>query len=361
MMRRSSFFVTPFAAVAIFIGATVFTTEGAGVAAVASEPCAPNLTPPTEPTPAAPGNLRILRGGGTEAELLEPEFEEGSGPFVPEASTATAVSGSHAYFDALINRADCLTSFHFRTQANVDLVPSRAESDAKIPIVYDSTHDAAKFEIDPSGSLPHSGSTGTPQKRLPIPVNGSSMLLTWDLKIAESMRYKSTDYLSQHKSHRIDDPTAAPWLGMKQNYAKGTNQGKGIAEFFFTSSTKWHGPGTSAGNSETIQPTAGEFFIQPNTWTRVWVFLDGNIGNPAGTPVQMSVWLADENRGPVQLYNKVSMITPPADGLGIFRYEFDSSTKEASNGPGQQWQRNFVVLRGVTHAQVLSLLQKPAP
>ena len=48
-----------------------------------------------------------------------------------------------------------------------------------------------------------------------------------------------------------------------------------------------------------------------------------------------------ENRAPFQMYNRVNMITP-TDGIGIFRYEFDSSQKDASNGPGQQWQRNFV-------------------
>lgn len=74
--------------------------------------------------------------------------------------------------------------------------------------------------------------------------------------------------------------------------------------------------------------------------------------------MRFSVWLADEDRDPVRLYDAVNMITPP-DGIGLFRFEFDSSMKIALNGPGQQYQRNFVVLEGLTEADVVDLLERP--
>ncbi len=373
-MSRSNFIVTPFAAlVLVFIGASVPApgVDGTAAAAWSSDPCSPNLSPPppttSEPKPAAPKNLRII-GGVTDQELLEPEFEVTSGPHAWPEPTEAASASSHAYFDMLVNRPDCMTSFHYRTQANVDLVGSRAEGDKKIPIVYDAAHDAAKFEIDPSGSLPSSGSTGTPQKRLPIEAPGAtSLLITWDLKIDESMRYQGSGYLGQHKSHRLDNPSASAWLAMKQNYSRATNQAKGVAMFFFTITTKFLGEGSMQGGSETLSRIGPdgkaimppEFYIQPDTWTRVWVLLEGEVSTRSA-PVQLSVWLADEQRNPVQLYDRINVISPDHErGVGIFRYEFDSSTSTSLNGPGQQYQRNFVVLRGVTKAEVVGLLQKP--
>ncbi len=332
-------------------------------AAPQAEPCSPNLTAPPPspnqpPTPPVPQNLRIIKGGVAE-EFFEPGSEMPSGPFAwPEGPAAAPVVPAHDYFNMLVSRPDCMTSFHFRSQANIDLTPSRADGANKIPIRYDSSHDAARFEIDPSGKLPSSGSTGTPQKRLPIHVKGTSLLITWDLKIAASMKFVAPDGLDQHKSHRIDNTDADAWLGMKQNYLKAANRSLGIAEFFFSATQEFMGPGTTRGSSEKINPVAGEYRVQPDTWTRVWVLIEGDIGNAAKTSCQLSVWLADENRAPFQMYNRVNMITP-TDGIGIFRYEFDSSQKDASNGPGQQWQRNFVALKGVNRDTVVGLLQRP--
>ncbi len=349
-----------------------------------ADPCPPFLTSPppapSDPAPAAPKNLRIV-GGGLEDADYESEADETFGPYVeeneePETAEAEAPFAAHAYFDMLTARADCMTSFHFRSQANIDLLKSHAEGDTKIPVAYNATHDGAKYEIDPSGSLPHSGATGTPQKRVPLGIQGvTSMLLTWDLKIAESMRWKplteqrmlpdrdgvlqleTVRYLDQHKSHRLDDRGASPWIGLKQNYVGAAKRGQGVAEFFFSAQTQYMGPGTTRGSSEKITPVLGEFYVNPDKWTRVWVFVEGNIGT-ADNAVKLSVWIADENREPMQLYNRVNMITPP-EGIGLFRYEFDSSLKDALNGPGQQYQRNFVVLKGLSQAEVVSLLQKP--
>lgn len=332
----------------------------------AQDPCAPNVAgpPPTRNplAPPTPTRLRIVGGSGGGNEAFDQDgdldIDVPSGPFVwPDRPEAASVAAPHDYFDMLTARPDCLTSYHFRTQENIDSVRSRAESDIKIPIVYSALHDAAKFEIDPSGSLPHSGSTGTPQKRMPINIQGAtSMLLTWELKIDKSMQWKP-GYLPQHKSHRLDDLSASPWVGLKQDYAKATNRGDGIAYYFLSAAPAHMGPGTTRGAAERIEPISGEFYIQPDTWTRVWVFVEGNIG-VGDRAVRMSVWLADEKRARVQLYNRVNMVTPQ-DGIGLFRFEFDSSTKKAANGPGQQYQRNFVVLQGVTAAQVEGLLQKP--
>ena len=352
------------------------TLDVGAIASTAMEACSPNLDPPEEPGLRPPTNIRIIR------EDLEDSFSDSvaewtPGPSVwPEEAEGTSLAGvaaaPHEYFNMLTARADCLTSFHFRSQANIDLTRSRADNDSKIPIKYDPEADAALFAIDPSGSLPHSGATTTPQKRLPIGIQGvTSMLLTWDFKIDESMRWRpgseprlvkdrmvDVTYLGQHKSHRLDTRDAEPWVGVKHNFAKATNKGRGVAEVFFNARAQWMGPGTERGDSEMITPVLSDFYAEPGIWTRAWIFVEGNIG-VGDNAVRLSVWLADENRGPVRLYNRVNMIAP-ASGMGLFRFEFDSSQKQALNGPGRQYQRNWVVLKGLSEAQVVALLQKPA-
>jgi hypothetical protein len=335
---------------------------------------------PVEP-PSSPTNLRLVPtppwapDPDPEPEPEEPEPEPEPTPEPTPEPSPEPEPGRYPYFEALVADPRRVTAFHYRTQADIDVIASRSVNERKIPIVYDPAHDAAKFEIDPSGSLPSSGATGTPQKRFQYtpPAGASSLLIAWDLKIAESMRFKAgaeeqwdqgdgttrtVRYLTQHKSHRIDDLSGNMWLALKQTYSRGTNTGRGIAEFFLGGVNKHTaGPGTTAGSNARIEPFLADYYVQPDTWTRVWVFIEGDVASPSA-PVQMSAWLADEQRPAVQLYDRVNMIAP-ADGFGRFRFEFDSSTKEALNGPGQQWQRNFIVLHSITYAEMLGLLEQP--
>lgn len=323
-------------------------------------------------------------GSRTVYEDCTVEPEDPEDPQNPEEEPSP---GKYPYYEKLVADSARKYAYHFRTQASIDSIPSRAEGSAKIPVRYDSTQDAALFEIDPSGSLPNSGATGTPQKRMPVNVKGldQTVYLTWDFKIAESMRWSSrteprvidgksviVSYLDQHKSHRFDTPGADPWIGLKQRY-KGNASGP-IANYFFTASPSHMGPGTMRGASETICKIGADgkpipqpvFLVQPDKWTRLHALLEGNFGE-GDFLVKVNIWISDEDRDPVKILDDIMMKTMEIDdgvekpfGFGLFRFEFDSSLKIALNGPGQQWQRNYAVLVGIDKQSVIdNLLVKP--
>ena len=368
------------AALTAVMSVSVLGTSASGITArshavdeLTEEPCAPVLTAPspTAPKPAAlrpPTNLRVIGGGDTEGVLEPDDNEGGSGPYVsPEEPEAMVEAAAHDYFNTLRLRADCLVSFHLRSQLQLDSMITAGRSERRIPTAYDATMDAARFAIDPTGQTPNSGATDTMQKHARLRADGASLLVTWDLRIGANMRYVAPNGLGQHKSFRMDDNSGNGYMTLKANYAKATNQGEGVAELFFTiSGQKWIPTGGILGSSETIQPALTTVYAQPDTWTRVWWYLEGNVGGASWNPdkpelgnlVHVSAWIADEQREPVQLLNRVPVYSP-AGGVDIFRYEFDTSQDSASNGFGAQWNRNFVALRGISLAGVRDLLQRP--
>jgi hypothetical protein len=60
----------------------------------------------------------------------------------------------------------------------------------------------------------------------------------------------------------------------------------------------------------------------------------------------------------VQLQNRNAVLTPEG-GIHKFWFEYDTSGESAANPEMRSWNRNFVVLRNVTPAQVLGVLQRP--
>lgn len=333
---------------------------------VAAAPCGPILTAPdpADPTstkPAAPTNVKIVSGDEVEGEL--PLEESESGPYVETDSAGGAIAAApQAYFDMLAARADCLVAYSLRSQTQLDSIETRSVGPKAYPVVYDSAMDAALFRIDPSapdGS--GGGSTDSQQKRPRIDINHTSMLLTWDLRFDEGFAFKGDTYLRQHKTYKLTYGDNL-WITLKTNYASGANSGQGVAQLFVASQAKtWLGPGTTNYSSEILEPRLAQFFIKANTWTRYWILVEGNLGGgEGGSVVYLSCWAADETRDPIQLYDRIAMYTP-VDGLTKFWFEYDASQEGGglTNGMMKSWNRNLVVLKGVTLADAKSLLQRP--
>lgn len=319
-------------------------------ATAVENPCAPS-TDPTTAAPVAPKNLRLVGGGEAVAENLE---ESGSGPYVgSDAGTDGSAAGAYTYFDTLSARPDCLVAYTMRSVAELDSIETRGTATHKLPIVYDSNMDAAVVTIDPSGTIPGSGSTDSQQKRFPIAISSGSMLLTWDLRFDQNFAFKGNGYLGRHKTFQIGQNNDR-WVVLKTDYANAAQSG--VAELYVAAGggTQWYGPGTYTVRQEVLEPSLAKFFIAANTWTRVWVWLQ-DIGQPVS---YMSVWVADESRGPVQLYNRLAMIVP-SSGLDKFWLEYDTSQDTAVNPAMRSWNRNLVVLKNV--ADVKTLLQRPTP
>jgi hypothetical protein len=266
------------------------------------------------------------------------------------------LAGAHAHYDALVARPEMRYAYSMRSQAELDAMRTGGDTAGtkRLPVTYDPVMDAALFRFIASNS------SDSQQKILPITVGPGSMFLTWDFRFNEAFAYKGDGYLGTHKAWRMDHVDAA-WISMKVDYqsaaATARRPRRGLAEFYMSSQSRdWLGQGTSR-DGELLLPRKAEFFIQADTWTRVFFLLE-KIGEPESA---ISVWIADETRDAVQLYDRLAYKTLP-DGPNNFRHEFDSSRTAANPAlnPGEMRHhaRNFVVLHNVRDVQ--SLLRRPA-
>jgi hypothetical protein len=255
-------------------------------------------------------------------------------------------SGTHTYFERLASRLDCHVAFGLRSQAQLDSIETGATSDRKKPVVYDPVMDAAQFSIYAPVS------SDSQQKILPVGIDNGSMLLTWDFRFDRYFSWVREGYLGTHKTFRFDP---GPWITFKTDYKYAAHRGQ-LAELFVSiNSASWLGPGTTRGEREILFPRLTQFFVQPDTWTRVWVFVE-NIDQPVA---KVSIWAADERRDPVQLYDRIAMI-PPMGGLNYFRMEYDTSAGPTDNPDEMHsWNRNWLILRNVPASEVPSLLARP--
>jgi hypothetical protein len=260
----------------------------------------------------------------------------------------------HAYFEALRARPDLRYAYAMRSQEELDAMRTGGDTAGtkRLPVTYDPVMDAALFRFIASNS------SDSQQKILPITVGPGSLFLTWDFRFNDAFAYRE-GHLGTHKAWRIDHGDEA-WISMKTDYqsaaATARRPRRGLAEFYVSSQSRdWLGAGTFR-EGELLQPRKAEFFIEADTWTRVFFLLE-RIGQPESA---VSVWIADETRDPVQLYDKLAYKTLP-DGPNNFRHEFDSSRTAANPAlnPGEMRHhaRNFVVLHNVQGVQ--ALLRRP--
>ena len=256
----------------------------------------------------------------------------------------------HAYFQALAALPNALAVWALRSQAELDTLRDYAHSPKKQPITYDAIVDAALARIYAPIS------TDSQQKRLPFAPPVESLFLTWDFRHDPNCRYRAVGDLSRHKAYVIGPGSEGHWMAFKTDYRNATKAASGVAELFMSmQSRQWLGPGTTRGGQEILEPRLGKFYIQPDTWTRVAFFVDG-IGQPVSA---VSVWVSDEQRNPVQLYDRLQVVFPSAASYRVW-LEYDSAKDTALNPVEMRiWNRNLVALQQVVPAAVPPLLQRP--
>ena len=305
------------------------------VSVLAALPCGLDSNPDAGPAP--PTGLRIVHSTPSR-------------PGQPLAAT-----GAHPYFDMLTSRSDCVVAYSLRSQAQLDGIQTRGKSEKKLPVTYDAAMDAALFRMFAAITL------DSQQKEIEIPLAGSSpaVLLTWDFWFDEHFRYAGAGYARGHKTWRLDTVDREAWIALKTDYARAANRGTGVAEVIMTvPSRAIIAPGATRGEREIPLPKLGTFFMDANTWTRVWWLIE-DLDKPV---CHVSVWISDERRDAVQLYGRLPLYTTPG-GLhpGLFRFEYDTSVEQALNpGEMRSWNRNFVVLQNPASPAIPGLLQRPA-
>jgi hypothetical protein len=325
---------------------------------------------------APPSNLRLV------SPLTEPA--------PPGDGTA------HTYFNALTSRSDHARSYSLRDQQQLvqyGHVPAGEKPDINYVWPYDPDprrQDAAKLVIpsDGSGVKSMTNRNSVRQVRVPMPPMelGHSYLVTWDAYYGDEWRFPNSG-IPAHKAFQFDGPdrmNGAPkiWWEIHHSYdgtaATPVDRAREVARLAVRHYAQrmrqlddgtWigvpAGPNVTSGStSQTPVTPYNQFNVKPQRWVRHWQLIEYGMdpepwrSNPPGT--LMSLWAADEDRGPVQLYNRLQVtLWPP--GVQKFWLEFNTSTNEVKPGRPDlvAYMRNVVILRDVGYANVPKLLQRP--
>lgn len=259
-------------------------------------------------------------------------------------------TGKHDYYDRLRALPSCLFANAMRSEADLDALPTTATIGPRLPIVYDPEVDAALFVMHPAIK------TDTQQKTAQFsPVGAKTLLLTWDFRFNDGFAWRVLGDLFRHKTWRIDP---GPWVALKTDYKETAHNPRrpdgAIAELWVNvPGLRFIAPGSSR-DGERLLPRVGQFFLQADTWCRIWVLIE-----QADEPMaQLSVWAADVRTPPVQLHDRNPLFTPPA-GVSKLLFEYDASKEQATNPEMRSWNRNLVVLKGFPLADALGLLERP--
>ena len=271
---------------------------------------------------------------------------------------------THDYFDRLAAHPKCAQAIGLRDQAEIDSFPEAAQSSDRQPIVYDPEADAALLRFYPQVSCDIKG------RYLPLDL-ATRGLITWDFWFDESWQHPDIEEAHQmvrHKTWRINPDN---WLAIRTDYRHAANVGQFSEVMITMPGKKYTAPPESWRQTddinnpanfngwfgEMLQPRLAEFFYQPNTVTRVWLYIDGFDRETC----TLSVWVADETRDPVELYRDLPL-HPTAQPLKEFFIEYDTSADQMADCPIEEyrsWNRNYVVLLDVSKAEVLDLLERP--
>jgi hypothetical protein len=223
--------------------------------------------------------------------------------------------------------------------------------------------------------------------KLPLrTVDGHTYLFTWDAYWTESFLFGRTG-ISNYKTWQFTNNDSL-WLQVDTRFtgmsggstnagatgasiktpsfnqttdigvagARGYNVLGGPADWLLSNGNQ-SGPGVSY--DSTLTPQVGTFVIYPRTWTRYWV----QIEQRANDYDLMSMWVADETRDPVKLFDRLPLSVRPTgtrpNTIDYFWLEYNTSDNALKPGRGSMvaYMRNFVALQDA--ASPTALLVRP--
>jgi hypothetical protein len=260
-----------------------------------------------------------------------------------------AQGNPHAYFEELSALPQAIHAYGLRDQAQLDAythgkgastdVTYRPERDT-----YGRKQDAAKIVF------PEGRNSIKPQVRFPMNIRSGTALFTWDAWWGSEFQ-NGKDGLLRHKTFMISSPldNSSRWLMVMTRYRDAAPPA--IARADIEMSAREYGPGTYEGREETMMPLLNNFQIAPETWTRFWVQVE--LRYPDFD--RISMWMADETRDPVQIYD--GLLVKSAGWINGFWLEYNSSQSRRTSGELVTYFRNLVVLHNFTNPT--RILRKP--
>jgi hypothetical protein len=230
------------------------------------------------------------------------------------------------------------------------------------------THAAGQPVFRSHSSLPN-------QVRVPLGTSdGHTYLFTWDGFFTESFLYSRTG-IGNYKTFTFSSVKGEKWLEINTRFdgetltvpydattdigaagARTYNKIGGGPDWLATDGNH---TGPNVLSTSMLRPQVGELNLKPNTWVRYWVLVDQR----ANDYDRVSMWVADETRDPVRIFDNIQLSVRPNSGFSVdeFWLEFGSSANELEpgRGPMTAYARNFVALRDVSNPT--SLMVRPDP
>jgi hypothetical protein len=288
-------------------------------------------------------------------------------PINPRWETTGPPSGDpFAYFNMLAARPDVRASYSLRNEAQIAQYRSGA-TPIEAFYVYPNDPDPRKQD-----AMKLTLNTNSLKTQVWLPTNHQAhthLFVTWDGWYGAEFA-KPISTISGHKAWNLCSPNSAIWTEVQALFDLAVQVPNALAMTCIRQYSLPQGPNTTVGatingrnyGSTTIGPMVGEFAIRPETWTRYWIYLEDDV-----TWYRLSMWMADTNQGPVQIYDRLQ-IKPRLPTIGmtmdgkwdILRVEYNTSQGVvAGPRPLIGYARNVVMLGGTPPAAVPALLQKP--
>ncbi|WP_448988039.1 hypothetical protein [Luteitalea sp.] len=277
----------------------------------------------------------------------------GAQPAPVERASVVARGGEHAYFDDLVARKDHWKSYSLCDPKQLHTLANGGYSrcnkcDLAVTYAYAEDRDARRQDaarlVIPEGtnSLPN-------QVRLPLGTeNGHTYLVTWEAWYgAEFHRDRSGIRTFKTFQFSSNSPRDSLWAEVRTRISQATGTDIGLVDmraYGGGKRDKGRAFGPSVRRAQPLEPAKGTFSLRPETWTRYW----WQIQQRADDFDLVSLWVADTERGPVQLIDNLELNTyGQPDGVQAFWIEFNTSKEEMlpNRGPLVAYVRNVVVLR----------------
>lgn len=219
-----------------------------------------------------------------------------------------------------------------------------------------------------NGTTPASHSAGASVYRgttsllniLKLPINsieGHSYLITWDAWLGAEFD-QDLSGLGTYKHYQIGTHNTR-WLEVRSRFAIANSANSGVATVDargYLNGRTWadaFGPSVPVGQDGTL-PAVGTFAVQPETWTRYWLWVDHRANNYD----LVSLWAADVNQNPTQLLSNLELQLYPFN-IDKFWMEFNTSFNliPSTRIDLTAYIRNFVVLKDTPNPT--SIFQRP--
>lgn len=261
---------------------------------------------------------------------------------IPPVIQPPAPSGD---FDTLCQSAAKLACYSLRDDAQLaQYVHSKARL-RKVFYLYPNDpdprrQDAAKITVDTSSN------SLTNQIRLPIPAYTGSLLVQWDAWMGAEFK-QSVSGIPTYKHFQLASGGNI-WTEIRSRFSAATSGNVALVDLRYYGSP---GPGFFVGNMDALSPMAGSFHTAPEVWTRYWAYL-----KPAGTYTELSLWVADVNRDPVQILDRALVTPRPGySRWDSFWLEYNTSTDTLKAGRPDliSYARNVVMLQGISDPRPL--------